>query len=324
MRLNRKALISVSASLVILASIYFTVRSKQKTPPVDPPRTAEDILTERSQVAARFLDHRLAKLLTSKNWSAFDKEFSPEKDSRVLGDILRAYFIHLKLDDFTRTEKDRLLHYSLLALDKHSDSQPLDFLLISQVERLPEAITGGEAEKILIRWLSKGGHSISSQKKWLAVRKLGAQRLQPRPDAIELLRAGLYKKDRDESDQAWGAADQVRNVETRNRILSDALTHFSKIPDFQQGRALGIIAGGIRKEASSTSRIKALSLRLLGSGSAEKVEGALRGVVWLESSQTLSPGEKGEIVRILTSIPESVRTPFIQAKSEEIIRLLQP
>jgi hypothetical protein len=323
MRLSRKRTLFISSAAVVLVVLLVWLWNHKNTPPEPKPRTAEDILNERTRLAGELiLESPLAKSLLAKNWEVFRKDYLPARDGRKLADVIRAFHIQSKMSDFDPAEKDELLKCLIQAIDAKEPKAPQDPLVMAQIERLPEARTHGDAEKLLLKWLQRNG--TGTEQKWLAVRKLAAQRLQPRKDAVETLRGGLYRADRGESEKAWSTLEQMRSVTARQRLMEEAVSQFSRIPDHQQGRALGILSGGLPAKSTLTSRIKSITTRFLKSDQIEKIEGALLAIGWLHRSESLTPAEQGEIVRILTAIPEASRTPFIQAKSEEIIRVFQP
>lgn len=318
---RKRVLLASAATLSLLLAVWFW--NRHHTPPEPKPRTAEDILNERERVAGQLLlEHPLAKTLLAKDWEGLKRDFNPTRDGRPLADVIRAFHIQSKMSVFSASEKDEILRHLLLSIEPKESRSPIDPLVISQAERLPEAVTNGEAEKLLMKWIQRDGVNI--EKRWLAVRKLAAQRLQPKKAALETLRGGLYQTNPLESEKAWSALDQMRNVVARQRLMEEALSRFPRIQESQQGRALAILSGGLQPGPSLFPKFKTITTRLLKSGPTEKIEGALRGIDWLYKSGALSPAEQGEIVRNLTAIPESYRTPFIQAKSEEIIRIFQP
>jgi hypothetical protein len=318
---RKKVLLATFATVSILVVVWLFVR--KSAPPEPKPRTAEDILNERERLAGQLLlEQPLAKTLLAKDWENLKKAFVPARDGRALADVIRAFHIQSKMAVFTPPEKDELLRLLLLAIESRDPKGLPDPLVVAQVERLPEAKSNGEADKLLTKWLQRDGGVI--EKKWLAVRKLAGQRLQPKKPALEILRSALYRPDGAESEKAWTTLDQMRNVDARQRLMEEALNRFSRIPDGQQGRALAILAGGLQPTPSLFPKVKAVTLKLLKSGPTDKIEGALRGIDWLSRAGALSPAEQGEIVRGLTAIPDSDRTPFIQAKSEEIIHVFQP
>jgi nitrogen fixation-related uncharacterized protein len=318
---RKKALLVSSAAVMVVLTVWLW---SQKNKPIEPkPRTAEDILNERTRLAGELiLESPLAKSLLSKNWEAFRKDFLPARDGRKLADVIRAFHIQSKSALFDANEKEELLKCLILAADTKEPKASQDPLVLAQIERLPEAKTNGDAEKLLLKWLQRTG--TGSELKWLAIKKLAAQRLQPKKDAIEALRSGLYRADRMDSEKAWSTLEQMRSVVVRQRLMGEAMSQFSKVPEHQQGRALGILSSGLPAQSPLTPKVKTITTRFLKSAQTDKIEGALLAIGWLFHSGALTPAEQGEIVRNLTAIPEASRTPFIQAKSEEIIRIFQP
>jgi hypothetical protein len=317
----------VFVSVAIIGTGIFIYKKKHiKTPSKE--KTVEELFQERENTAKKELETPLAQLLVKKDWASFEKNYDALKQSGTYAQILRAFYIQNQMGQFNQAEQEKLLAIAIetfvAVTHEKTGKLPDPSLLLTQIERLPPPSKNSSSEKTLLSWI-KNGDSTFPLAYSLALRKLACQDLAPKPEAIQaLIKEVFSKKQRVGSSTLINMVDEMRNQKHKGEVLTQILSRFDQLPSDIQPMAFVVLARNIRLTPSSLRKIRSIMARYLKSNKLFDVESALRSILPLNDFKPFTPEERGKIVNLLTAIPESNRTPFVRAKSEEIIKIFQP
>ena len=320
---NKKLLAFIILGFIgVSAAIYFSKRHVVhpigKTSPHE--KTTMEIMTERSLQASKQLDTPLGKAIVSKNWQEVNSLYHPESNFIQLGEIIRALFIEQKMKTFTLDDQEKLTTLVLGTFDKMPEKNlHLSGMLVSQFERLPSPKQGSMNFKILKKWI----HDPEEQslKRKLGIIKLVLQDAIPDKEAAALYQKTLINGDTlGQQRNEWiQEIDEIRSHPVQEEALESIAKNFKKITPDAQPAALLVLSRHLEIKPEQT---KTLTLQYLKSADLAKVEAALKALVPLLHENLLNPAEKDAVANTLTNFPTPVRTPFVELKSSQILKLL--
>ena len=309
--------------LVMAATAIWYVH--KKTPEIksnegQPQQSVEAILDERLKQAGKHLETPLGKAIVLKNWNEVNKIFDPKTQYLELASILQALFIENKIKDFNLAEKDLLLGLSLNALDKRTERDAhLAGLLVTEIERLPSPRHDSAYFKKLMAWALDSKEL--SVKRRVAIEKLALQDATPDERAIKVFYKSLLSDDSAGlSRKEWiQNVDAIRNQSAHKQAIEFLAKNIKKIPVEDQSQALVVIS---RAPEAALPQVKTMVFHFLKSNDASQLEGALRSLSNLARKNLLDDSEKKKVLNDLNSIPATGMNPFIEAKRQELLKLL--
>ncbi len=317
----KKIILGSTLTLVLASSgLFIYLRHKQKIAQSE--KTVEQIFKERSDLSKTYLTNPLAQFILTKNWDALSTQYQPEKQSALLSNIIRAIFIQNRMAEFSPKDQERLLELLLKSFEANPSKPSHEMgLMLTQMERLLPPPPGSPSEKKLMSYLSGENQDL----RILAIRKLVAQELNPRPEAIQaLVKLTKGGSQHISSSEIITLIDEMRNTTKKGEVLKHLLSGFDQLPSDMKPLTLVIFSRNMKLNPDSLKKVRAILGQYLKASKILENECALRSILPLNDFKPFTPEEKGKIVNLLTAIPEANRTPFVRAKSEEIIKIFQP
>jgi hypothetical protein len=321
--MQKKKLIAIAllTLIVISSAIYFVQRQKHPNAKKSAQPTVEEIMAERALKAGKQLETPLGKALADRNWPEVEKLYHPDQQFVQLGEIIRALFIEGKMKAYQAIDQERLMSMVLSTFESMPEKNlHLAGMLVNQLERLPSPKHDSPNFKILKKW-------ASDPKEFALKRKLGVFKLvlndaDPDPAATELLKSAIIDGDTlGQSRAEWiQRVDEIRSYPVQMNVVEYLGKRFKKIPTDAQPTALVVLSHHLNFEPEE---VKKLTLQFFDSGNLSSFEAALKSLPYLIRANLLKNKEKTAIVTKLTNLPPPVKTPFVEAKSAEILGSLK-
>ena len=283
----------------------------------EPQKTVDQILGERSRQASQHLVTPLGRLFTEKKWTEFKKIYQPQTDFHEFAQMIRALYIQNQISSFNSEDIDHLLKLTYDTLERISvGNRNQAGLLITQFFRLPLPEKQSSTYQQLESWLgltSKEGTFLNR----LATIKLVTQDLHPSERAIHAFISG-YQTPLDNMNRTeWiRLTDDIRSSGTRERCLKELFKIYPQLHGMDQSQAL--ITLGHQPELNPKS-ISKYAIQSLDSEEAGSFEAGLRTVASLIQANLLNPDQKALIAKRLTHVPEKLKTPYVDAKIDDLL-----
>jgi hypothetical protein len=321
---KKKLLAALIMGFIAISAISYIARHKRaaidKNTQSQPQQGVEEILAERAKQASRQLETPLGKALAARNWVDVQKNYNPEKDYIILGDCIRALFLENKMKDFKPEDTEKLVSIIISTFEQMDEkNMHLSGMLVTQFDRMPSPQHDSESFKTLKRWANNPKEPVLRRK--MGITKLVLHDAKPENQLVDLYKKALINGDTFGSTHSeWiQKIDEIRSQPVQTECVELLAKNFKKIPAQSQPAALFVLSHHISVRTEET---KILTLQFLETDDPGKFEAALRSLPPLINGNHLKEAEKAIIVKKLTNIPAPVRTPFVEMKSSEILKLL--
>jgi hypothetical protein len=297
----------------------------QRKPPTDPAPTVKELFEERRAQSQETFKSPIGLALQNKAWADVTTLANAPGGATTLARGIRALFVLMEEGKYPIAEQQKMLGILLDATRKQFPPEvPIPPEIANQILRLPSPEARSPGEQILTGWLDSKG-TTGHQRSLLALRKLVAHRLNPRPEQVQFLTQSWSQPPGAQGDDTLLIVfDEIRNPKIKSQVLCQLAKDFKKLHRERHTQALQVLVRNLDSCPNALSLVKLMTLHQLKSSDTHSIESGLRSILPIHRSHPLNPSEIERFVKVLTAIPEARRTPFIRAKAEEILKILQP
>ena len=324
MQLKKTHALGIAAIVLATSAVIYIsrrpIKSLTESKQGEPLQSVEQVLAERAKQANKHLDSPLGKAIANRNWVEAQKVYQPALVFHELAEIIRALFIDNKMSEFTADDQEKLL---ALVIESFTVMPEKNYhqtgLLVSQFERLPSPNHESENFKTLLKW-SKASKENPLMRR-MGITKLVIQDANPDESALSFFKKLIVGGD------TYGVTrsdwiqkiDDMRNPKIKLECVELIAKNIKGIPSDSQAAALVVLAHHLDVKSLAT---KNMTLRFLKSEDQSKFEAALRALPPILAANLLKESDKTDIVKKLTNLPLSLKTPYVEMKSSELLKLL--
>jgi hypothetical protein len=318
---SRRLMVGAFILVVVMGVAYWM----HQQPKPEPEASVKSLFEDRRAQSMENFQSPIGVAIQKRSWPEVAKLTEEDGGAVALARSIRSLFVLMEDGKYSPAELQKLLDILVTATQKQiTPETPIPPEITNQILRLPAPEPRSAAEGILMGWLSLKTGS-GEQRAFLALRKLVAQRLNPTPNAIQRLSLALTQTSATQgNDTPFLVLDEVRNPKIKAQLVCQLAKGFRKISKNLQPQALRTLVYNLAHCPSALPLVKFMTLQQLKSPDTHSIEAGLRSVLPIHRSHPLKPAEIDGIVKVLTAIPEAHRTPFVRAKVEEILKILQP
>jgi hypothetical protein len=308
--------------LVLVIALAYWIRQRPKP---EPEPSVKALFEDRRSQSVENFQSPIGVAIQKKSWPEVSKLAEETGGAVALARGVRSLFVLMEDGKYSPSDLQQLLDILVTTTQKQiAPGTPIPPEVANQILRLPTPSHRSAAERILLGWLSLK-NAPGEQRAFLAMRKLLSQRLNPSPDVIQRLSSALIQSSGMQgNDTPFLVLDEIRNPKVKAQLVCELAKGFRRISKERQPQALRALVHNLSYCPRALPLVKLMTLQQLKSTETFSIEAGLRSVLPIHRSQALKPTEIEGIVKVLTSIPEAHRTPFVKAKVEEILKILQP
>lgn len=321
--MNRKRLTLWIAGFGLTIGIAFLIQQRRHSDGT-PDKTVEQLFDQRQNQAKTALESPLGIQVLSKNWAEIRRNFTAASQGGQLVRIIRALFIENRMRDFGPDDQEILLSMVLRTLNEDSSlNVETKGIAWAQAERLAAPAPGGANWSVFLQWLKTT--PPQNPKYLLAVKKLVGQPTRPQPEALQVLLHHIPQKwSKVQESSLIFTLDEIRNPKTKALVLDHVTKCYSELPPALRSAALIVISRNLGGSVKRSNKIKPMVFKALRSENPSDLEAGLRALPLLHRQTPFTGSEIANIVKSLTTLPETKLSPFSKSKIEEIISILQP
>jgi hypothetical protein len=308
----------------IIFGLGYLIKTRRSNTESRPAQSLEQIFADRAKQAQTKLSTPFATLVKTKDWAKIKSDFHPEKQGLELAEVVRSFFIQNEIKAFSLSDQQELMALLIKSYPANPRQAQLEqSMILNQILRLPSPARGSESESLLLGWLKEP--KAFDDKRSAAFKKLVTDEMEPRPEVIQALIKDVFLKFGPSRESSRiRLVEEMRNEKKKVEILTQIARRLRELPEDERSSALVSLARKSKSMPEQRQPLLSQVFQALKSTNPSDLEGALRCILPIHEAKKLSADEITKVVNLLTAIPDAKRTPFVKAKAEEIIRILQP